>query len=177
MARPEKEKKVQELTEKMRSAKAIYLTDFKGLNVVKTTELRRKFREASVDYRVVKNTLAQIAAKNAGLDMLLDYLTGPTGLAFGVKDPIIPAKILTEFTRDETIKLKVKVGVVDGKMIDPKEIKQLAMLPSREVLLSQVMAGLQAPIAGFVGALGGILQKFVATVDAVAKHKESAGGQ
>jgi len=174
MARPEKEKTVQELTEKFKKAKAIYLTDFTGLDVIRTTELRKKMREQSVEYLVVKNTLAQLAAKNAGYDMLLDYLTGPTGLAFGVTDPIIPAKVLTEFIKDDTIKLSVKVGVVEGKMVTPKEVKQLALLPTRDVLLSQILAGFQAPIAGFVGVLGGILQKFVGTVDAIAKQREAA---
>ncbi|MDI6739895.1 MAG: 50S ribosomal protein L10 [Candidatus Edwardsbacteria bacterium] len=174
MARADKEKQVQELTEIFKRAKSVYLTDFKGLDVNRTTELRKKFREQAVEYRVVKNTLAQLAAKNAGYDALLDYLTGPTGLAFGVTDPIIPAKVLTAFIKDETVKLSVKVGVVEGKMVSPKEVKQLALLPTRDVLLSQVLAGLQSPIAGFVGALGGILQKFVGTVDAIAKQKESA---
>ena len=171
MARPEKETKVQELTERFKAAKAVYLTDFTGLDVIKATELRKKLREASVEYRVVKNTLAQLAAKNAGYDLLLEYLTGPTGLAFGIKDPIIPAKILTEFSKDHE-KLKVKVGMFDGRVFNPKEVKQLATLPTKEVLISQVLAGLQAPISGFVGALGGILQKLVGTLDAVAKQKE-----
>jgi large subunit ribosomal protein L10 len=174
MARPEKEKTVQELTEKFKKAKAVYLTDFTGLDVIRTTELRKKLREQSVEYLVVKNTLAQLAAKNAGYDMLLDYLTGPTGMAFGVTDPIIPAKVLMDFTKDETVKLSVKVAVVEGTTFTTKQVKQLALLPTRDVLLSQVLAGFQAPIAGFVGVLGGILQKFVGTVDAIAKQREAA---
>lgn len=171
MIKQEKEKIVRELTEKMKEAKAIYLTDFTGLDVVRATELRKKLREASVEYQVVKNTLAQLAAKNAGMEMLLDYLTGPTGLAFGVKDPIIPAKILVEFAKADD-KPAVKVGVVEGKMVDVKQVKQLALLPSREVLLSQLLSAMQSPIAGLVGTLGGIIQKFVGTVDAIAKQKE-----
>lgn len=174
MARADKEKQVQELTEIFKRAKSVYLTDFKGLDVNRTTELRKKFRDQSVEYRVVKNTLAQLAAKNAGYDMLLDYLTGPTGLAFGISDPIVPARILTEFAKDEAVTLTVKVGLVEGTMFDPAAVKKLAGLPTREVLLSQVLSGFQAPIAGFVGVLGGILQKFVGTVDAIAKQKEQA---
>lgn len=174
MAREDKEKQVRELTEIFKRAKSVYLTDFKGLDVNRTTELRKRFREQAVEYRVVKNTLAQLAAKNAGYDMLLEYLTGPTGLAFGITDPIVPARILSEFAKDETVKLLVKVGLVEGTLFDPKAVKQLANLPPRDVLISQVLAGLQAPIAGFVGVLGGILQKFVGTVDAIAKQKESA---
>ncbi len=171
MIKQEKEKVVRELTEKMKEAKAIYLTDFTGLDVVRATELRKKLREASVEYQVVKNTLAQLAAKNAGMEMLLDYLTGPTGLAFGVKDPIVPAKILVDFAKNDD-KPSVKVGVIDGKMIDIKQVKQLALLPSREVLLSQLLSVMQSPISGLVGALSGIIQKFVGTVDAIAKQKE-----
>ncbi|MDQ7798857.1 MAG: 50S ribosomal protein L10 [Candidatus Edwardsbacteria bacterium] len=172
MIKQEKEKIVQELTEKMKEAKAIYLTDFTGLDVVRATELRKKLRDASVEYQVVKNTLAQLAAKNAGMEMLLDYLTGPTGLAFGVKDPIIPAKILVEFAKDDD-KPSVKMGVVEGKMVDVKQVKQLALLPSREVLISQILSAMQSPINGLVGALGGIIQKFVGTVDAIAKQREA----
>ncbi|HAD83058.1 MAG: 50S ribosomal protein L10 [Candidatus Edwardsbacteria bacterium RIFOXYD12_FULL_50_11] len=172
MIKQEKEKIVQELTEKMKTAKAIYLTDFTGLDVVRATELRKKLRDASVEYQVVKNTLAQLAAKNAGMEMLLDYLTGPTGLAFGVKDPIIPAKILVEFAKDDD-KPSVKMGVVEGKVVDVKQVKQLALLPSREVLISQILSAMQSPITGLVGALGGIIQKFVGTVDAIAKQKEA----
>jgi large subunit ribosomal protein L10 len=172
MLKQEKEKVVLELTEKMKSAKAIYLTDFTGLDVIRATELRKKLREASVEYQVVKNTLAQLAAKNAGMEMLMDYLTGPTGLAFGIKDPIVPAKILVEFGKDDN-KPSVKVGVVEGKMVDVQQVKQLAMLPSREVLLSQVLSALQSPISGLVGALEGIIRKFVGTVDAIAKQKET----
>lgn len=172
MIKKEKEKIVQELTEKMKEAKAIYLTDFTGLDVVRATELRKKLRDASVEYQVVKNTLAQLAAKNAGMEMLLDYLTGPTGLAFGVKDPIIPAKILVEFAKGDD-KPSVKVGIVEGKMVDVKQVKQLALLPSREVLISQILSAMQSPISGLVGALGGIIQKFVGTVDAIAKQKET----
>ena len=104
--------------------------------------------------------------------MLLDYLTGPTGLAFGVKDPIIPAKILVEFAKDDD-KPSVKMGVVEGKVVDVKQVKQLALLPSREVLISQILSAMQSPITGLVGALGGIIQKFVGTVDAIAKQKEA----
>lgn len=172
MIKQEKEKIVQELTEKMKEAKAIYLTDFTGLDVVRATELRKKLRDASVEYQVVKNTLAQLAAKNAGMDMLLDYLTGPTGLAFGVKDPIVPAKILVEFAKDDD-KPSVKVGLVEGKVVDVKQVKQLALLPSREVLISQILSAMQSPISGLVGALGGIIQKFVGTVDAIAKQREA----
>ena len=172
MIKQEKEKIVQELTEKMKTAKAIYLTDFTGLDVVRATELRKKLRDASVEYQVVKNTLAQLAAKNAGMEMLLDYLTGPTGLAFGVKDHIIPAKILVEFAKDDD-KPSVKMGVVEGKVVDVKQVKQLALLPSREVLISQILSAMQSPITGLVGALGGIIQKFVGTVDAIAKQKEA----
>ncbi|MBU1354985.1 MAG: 50S ribosomal protein L10 [Candidatus Edwardsbacteria bacterium] len=172
MIKQEKEKIVRELTEKLKAAKAIYLTDFTGLDVVRATELRKKLRDASVEYQVVKNTLAQLAAKNAGMEMLLDYLTGPTGLAFGVKDPIIPAKILVEFAKNDD-KPSVKVGIVEGKMVDVKQVKQLALLPSREVLISQILSAMQSPITGLVGALGGIIQKFVGTVDAIAKQKEA----
>jgi len=172
MSKTDKEKKILELAEKMRNAKSIYLTDFTGLNVPQATELRKKLREASVEYRVVKNTLTKLAAKNAGYGMLADYLTGPTGLAFGLKDAIIPAKILTEFAKEGN-KPTVKIGLIDGKVVNPAEVKQLALLPSREVLLSMVLAGLQAPIAGFVGVLGGVLQKLVGTVDAIAKQREA----
>lgn len=173
MARPEKEALVAELTEKIGSAQSVIITDYRGLNVGAVTELRRRLREAGVEYKVSKNTLTRMAAKNAGIEGLDEILTGPTAIAFGVSDAVAPAKILTEFAKEQKA-LEIKAGVLEGKVIGVQEIKNLADLPSREQLLAMVAGAFQAPIAGLVNVLQGPLRKFVYAVDAVKRQQESA---
>ncbi len=173
MARPEKEALLAELTEKMGAAQSMIVTDYRGLNVAELTELRRKLREAGVEFKVAKNTLLRMAAKNVGIEGLDEILTGPTGVAFGVSDPVAPAKILSQFAKDHKA-LEIKAGTLGTRVIGVEEIKNLADLPSREQLLAMVAGAFQAPIAGLVNVLQGPLRKFVYAVDAVKRQKESA---
>ena len=174
MARPEKEAAVAELKERFASAKVVVLTDFRGLTVKKATELRRRLRQAGVEYRVVKNTLTSRAAREANLTGLDQYLAGPTALAFSGADPVAPAKVLMEFAR-ENKELTVKAGVLDGRVIDAEQVKALADLPSREVLLAQVLAGMQAPLTGLVRVLNGTLAGFVYALEAYRRKLEAQG--
>ncbi len=173
VARPEKEALLAELTEKMEASQSLIITDYRGLNVAQLTELRRKLREADVEFRVAKNTLLRMAAKNVGIEGLDEILTGPTGVAFGVSDPVSPAKILSQFAKDHKA-LEIKAGTLGTRVIGPEEIKNLADLPSREQLLAMVAGAFQAPISGLVNVLQGPLRKFVYAVDAVKRQKESA---
>ncbi|MBO8126534.1 MAG: 50S ribosomal protein L10 [Firmicutes bacterium] len=173
MARPEKEALVAELTEKMSSAKSIIITDYRGLNVAAVTELRKMLREAGVEYKVAKNTLTRMAASNAGIEGLDEYLKGPTAIAFGLEDPVSPAKILSKFAKDHK-ELEIKAGVLEGQIIGLDQIKSLADLPSKEELLSMVARAFQAPIASWVNVLQAPLRKFVYAVDAVRRKQESA---
>lgn len=170
MARPEKEAVVSELQEKFSKAQSVIVADYRGLNVVEVTELRKKLREAGVEYKVVKNTLTSRAAKAANIDGLDQFLSGPTALAFGFTDVVAPAKILADFAKDHK-KLELKGGVLEGKIIDLTAVKELASLPSREALLGQVAGLLQAPIRGLVTVLSGPLRNAVYALEAIRKQK------
>jgi large subunit ribosomal protein L10 len=172
ISRDGKKQLVNELKEKFTKAQSAIFTDYRGLDVEKITELRRRLREADIEYRVVKNTLARIAAKESGLDFLEEHLVGPTAIAFSYDDPVAPAKILNKFVREFKI-LEVKMGLVEGKLLNSKDINELADLPSREVLISMALAGIQSPISGFVNVLNGPIRGLVYTLKAI-QDKKSA---
>ena len=166
---------VAELKEKLSASKGVVLTDYRGLTVAQDTKLRSKLREAGVEYRVVKNTMTRIAANEIGIDGLDSYLEGPTAIAISETDPVAPAKIIAEFVKEHKLKvLGVKAGLVEGKVIDAAGVKALAELPPREVLIAQVLAGMQSPIVGLVNVLQGSIRNVVYALDAVRQQKESA---
>ena len=158
MAREDKEKTIEELAEMLKRAKGLVLSDFTGLNVAEMTELRRRCRENQIEYLVVKNTLARFAASKADMDDLIPYLKGPNGFTFGFDDPLVPARVIHTFAQ-ESDKLAIKAGVFGGGMIEADDVKRIAQLPGREVLLSQVLAQMNAPITGFAGALKAMLTR------------------
>jgi len=169
--RPEKVAKVAEIQELLSNSKCTILVDFCGLTVAQDTELRRKMREAGVHYNVVKNTLLRIAAEQAGIEGLEPSLEKNTAIAVSPEDPV--AKIVCEFAK-ENKELKVKVGVLDGKVIGADEIKALASLPPKEVLIAKMLGSMNAPISGFVNVLQGTIRNVVYALEAVRKQKESA---
>ena len=171
MNRTEKQQLVVELTDKIKGAKALYYTDFTGLNVKRMTELRRRFRKAGVEYVVIKNTLALRAINESGLTGA--RLRGPTGVVVS-KDPIAAAKLLSDFAREHDQKPTVKGGMLDGAAIDEAQVKKLASMPSREQMLADLGAGLQSPMAAFVGALNGMLYMMVGALEALRTQKEGA---
>jgi large subunit ribosomal protein L10 len=171
MKRTEKERLVSELTEKIKGAKAFYYTDFTGLNVKHMTDLRRRFRRAGVEYVVIKNSLALRSVKEVGLSE--QALKGPTGIVIG-KDPVAAAKVLAEFAKENDSRPSVKGGMLDGKPIDVAQVKKLAMLPSREQMLSELAGGLQSPLAGLAGAMNGLLMMMVGALDALKTQREGA---
>lgn len=171
----EKQATVVELKQKFAGTKGAVLTMNKGLTVAQDTKLRRKLREAGIEYRVVKNTLTRIAAKEAGLQGIEPYLEGPTAMAISYTDPAAPAKMISEFIKENKLQaLEIKAGLVEGRVIDANGVKILANLPPREVLIAQVLAGMQSPIVGFVNVLQGNIRNLVYTLEAVRKQKESA---
>src|SRR6266536_4743155 len=171
MKRSDKEQLVIELKEKLEGATALYYTDFTGLNVKRMTELRRRLRKANVEYVVIKNTLALRAVNESGL--VGERLKGPTGLVVGT-DPVAAAKVLSDFAREFEQKPAVKGGMLDGKAIDSAQVKKLASLPSREQMLADLGAGLQSPMAAFVGALSGLISMFAGALDALKSQREGA---
>jgi large subunit ribosomal protein L10 len=171
MKRTEKDELVAELSAKMKTARALYYTDFTGLNVKRMTELRRRFRKAGVEYVVVKNTLALRAVNQSGLTGV--RLRGPTGVVIG-SDPVVAAKVLTDFAKENEQKPEVKGGLLEGKPIDIAQVKRLASLPSREQMLAELGVGLQSPLAAFVGALNGLLYMFVGALEALREQRAGA---
>jgi len=154
----EKQQIVEEITAKLRESATTVLTDYRGLNVAQVTELRRKLREAGIEFRVLKNTLIRRATANAELTELDSVLTGPTAVAFGKDDAVAPVKILSQFAKENEA-LKIKGGVVEGRVVGFDEIKALADLPSREGLLSMLLSVLQAPIRNFALAVKAVADK------------------
>ena len=171
MKRAEKEQLVSELKEQIGAAKALYYTDFTGLNVKRMTDLRRKLRKAGVQYVVIKNTLALCAVNESGL--VGERLKGPTGLVVAT-DPVEAAKILTEFAKANDQKPAVKGGMFDGAAIDAAQVKRLAAMPSREQMLAELGAGLQSPLGAFLGAMNGLLMNFAGALDALKTQREGA---
>ena len=171
MNKTEKQQLVTELTDKIKGAKALYYTDFTGLNVKRMTELRRRLRKAGVEYVVIKNTLALRAINESGLAG--SRLRGPTGVVVS-KDPVTAAKLLSDFARENDQKPTVKGGLLEGTAIDEKQVKKLASMPSREQMLAELGAGLQSPMAAFVGALNGMLYMMVGALEALRAQKEGA---
>ena len=171
--RPEKVAMIAALKETMKNAKGAVLTDYRGIKVAQDTKLRRKMREAGVQYSVIKNNMASIAAKEAGIEGLDDYLKGPLAMVSSDKDPVAAAKLISEFIKENRI-MEIKGGLVEGKVIDAEGVKSLANLPSREVLLARLLGSMQSPITGFVTVLQGNIRNLVYALDAVRQQKESA---
>lgn len=171
MKRPEKEQLVTELSAKIKGAKALYYTDFTGLNVKRMTELRRQFRKAGVEYVVIKNTLAMRAVNESGL--VGERLRGPTGVVVA-KDSVVAAKLLTDFAKANDARPAMKGGMFEGASIDEAQIKKLASMPSREQMLADLGAGLMSPMAAFVGALNGMLYMMVGALEALKTQREGA---
>ncbi len=170
MARPEKEATVAEVKDRLLRAKSVVLADYRGLNVSEVTELRRKIREAGLEYKVIKNTLAILAAKEAKLEDLEAFLAGPTAMAFSYEDPVSPAKILSDFAKEHK-KLELKAGVLTGKVLDKAQIKALANVPPREQLLAMAAGMLQAPVRGLVTVLSGPMRNLVYGLEALRKQR------
>ncbi len=173
MNRTEKQSAVDALAAKLTAARSIYVTDYAGLNVRNATELRRRLRRAGVEYLVVKNTLALRALQHSRIAGLDAHFAGPTALALTATDAAAAAKVLSEFAQ-EFQKPTVKAAVVDGHEVTPEQVKRLAQLPPREVLLGQLAGTLQAPLAGFVGVLSGLLSTFVGAVEALRSQRDTA---
>lgn len=171
MKKSEKEQLVSELAQKLRGASALYFTDFTGLNVKRMTDLRRRLRKSGVEYVVIKNTLALRAVNESGL--VSERLKGPTGLVLA-RDAVTAARLLSDFAKENDAKPTVKGGLLDGRALDSAQVKQLATMPSRDQMLAELGAGLQSPMAAFVGALNGLLYMFAGALEALRTQREGA---
>lgn len=173
MIRTEKEKIVADLHDNFKKSKVVILTDYKGLDVSAISKLRRKLREVDVEYKVVKNTLITIASEDTDAALIKDYFKGPSALALSYDDPVAPAKVLVDFAK-ENDKLEIQVGVMEGRVISLNEIKALSSLPSREILLGQLLSAMNGVATAFVRVLNGMPVKLLNVMQAIRDQKESA---
>jgi len=153
-----KEAKVLAIKEKMEKAQGVIFAKYQGLTVEEDTELRKKLREAGVEYRVYKNTLTTLAAKELGFDAIESILVGPLSIAFGYEDPTAPARVLNDFAKNHK-KLELKGGIVQGEIFDADKVQQLAKIPPREVLIAQLLGSFKAPISNLAYLINAIKEK------------------
>lgn len=155
---------VVEISEKFKNASSLVIVDYRGLKVEEANELRAKIKEAGCEYKVYKNTLVRRVASELGYDQLNDEtLVGPNAIAFGYEDPVAPARIVDEFMKTHPA-IELKMGIVEGEFYDDVKIKELAKVPSREVLIAKLLGSFKAPLSNFAYLL-----------DAVSKKKAEAG--
>lgn len=176
MTKQDKEQSVLEIKEKLNKASSIYLTDFSGLTVAESNELRDELFNAKVDFKVLKNTLVKKALEqsdgrfNDQSDKLNENLKGPTGIIFAYDDPVSPAKIIKKFF-DKGEKPKLKLAVVENVAYESKQLNQLAALQSKPEIISSIIGSLNAPISGIVGAINAVIRDLASIVEEVAKKK------
>lgn len=165
---------VTELRDLAGASTAAILTDYRGLSVAELTDLRKKLRAANGEFRVVKNTLFKLAAAGQmPISDMEELLSGPTAIGFAKGDPVATAKVLMDFVKDHK-EISVKAGVMNGVVLSAAQVETLSKTPPREVLISQMLGSLQAPISGFVGTLSGIISNFVFTLQAIADKQGEA---
>jgi large subunit ribosomal protein L10 len=173
--RPEKVAAVDEIAEQFDGASMAVLADYRGLSVSQFADLRRQLRAADVELHVVKNTLARLAARKTGKEALLPALVGPTAIAFGSGDPTALTKTLTDVIRTQRLPMTIKSGLLGDRLLTTAQVNEIAALPSREVLLAQVVGTLQSPMAGLMGVLNGTLQGLLGVLEARRQQLEESG--
>ncbi len=171
MPTPQKEQIVQEMTEKFGNATSIFLVDFTGMDVNTTTELRKNLREAKVEYRVLKNTLAKLSFQNAGIEGMDEFLTGVNGYMISYDDPTLPAKVLKQ-KKEFKEKLRMKAALFEGRIVGPDQVEALANLPSRDELLSQLVSMLQQPMTKLAATLNAAMSNLVNVLKQLEEQKK-----
>lgn len=164
---------IEDLAQKLRDSKGAVLLDYRGLNVASITALRRELDAQEVEFHVAKNTLLRIAAERAEVAVSPDLLTGPTAVAFGWRDEIGPAKLLTDFARRNRM-VTVKGGVIGGRSLNAEQIGRVAELPGREQLLARLLGTMQAPMARALGAFAAPTREVAGLAEALRRQREEA---
>lgn len=172
MPRPEKVQAVADIRERLEDAEAVFLTEYRGLSVSAVQELRNSLRDSGAEYKVVKMTLAKLAAGDAGIEGIDEYLEGPTALAFAHTDPVATAKALKEFSKSNDV-FVVKAGYLSGNILNPEEISKLAEIESREVLLSKIVGAAKAPLQNFAVMLASFNRNAASMFSQLLDKKES----
>ncbi|HEX9204382.1 MAG TPA: 50S ribosomal protein L10 [Candidatus Deferrimicrobiaceae bacterium] len=146
------------------------VAEYRGMTVAEMTALRKKLREARAEFKVVKNTMIRLAAKGTPFEQLTGHFKGPTAVAFTHGDPVALARAMKEFSAGSP-KITLRAGFLDGRVLSAAEVKDLADVPSREVLLSRLAGGLSSPITRLVQALSGPQRKLVYALDSIRRQK------
>jgi len=167
-----KQKITEDLHERFSKSAIVVVTDYKGLDVSSMNDLRRKLREEDIEFQVAKNTLLVRAAKDTEVALIEDYFKGPSAVALSYTDPVAPAKILAQFAKDNQ-KLEIKGGVLKNKVLDVDAIKALAKLPSREVLLGQLLSVLNEVPTSFVRTIAEIPRSLLNVLTAIRDQEEA----
>ncbi len=175
MATATKVELVADLAERFKGAQGVVLADFTGLTVEKITELRRACLKGESKFYVVKNTLAKLALKEAGITGLDQYLEGPTGWAITEVDAVAPAKVLSDFAKANKLP-RIKAGYIDGSVLDAAGVGAIADLPPKPVLIAQIAGLINAPVTGIAAGLNAVMQGLAVGLDEVRKQKEAGGG-
>ncbi len=177
MKREDKSAVVDNLREKFSRAKVAILAECSGLPVNQISDLRKQLRNARAEYRVVKNTMAARAVDGTTLVEAKPFFKGPLAMVIGYDDPVLPAKILRDFIQAEKRdqKITIKLGLMDGKVLEPAQVNAVATLPGREVLLSMLLSAMQGPARGLVYALNGIIRDIVGVIYAIQEKKKEGG--
>ncbi len=177
MKKDEKATAVAELTERFSRARLAIVTESAKLSTNQVTQLRKQLRGANAEYRVVKNTIAIRASEGTIFSGVTGYLKGPTGLVIGYDDPVLPAKILRDFIlaekREE--KIRITIGVLEGKVVQPAELAAVAKLPKKEILIAMLLSAMQGPARGLVYTLSAVLSKFVRVIAAIQDKRKGEG--
>jgi len=176
ISKEKKQELVKSYAEEFSRSQAAILTDYRGLPVAELNQLRNKMREVGSGYHVVKNRLVKLALREAGLPVPEELLQGPTAIGFCYEDAVAPAKVLTEYTKESKM-LTIKGGILGERVIDAQAISSLADLPPRDVLLTQLLSGIQSPIAGLVNVLSSTLRGLVTVLKARADQLEAGSAQ
>ncbi len=165
MNRKEKAQLISDLGERMKGFQAVVLTNYRGLNVEQLGHLRQRLRQEKISYHVIKNTLMRLASKGTDLEKLDHYFEGPTAMAISFGDPVLLVKILSEFIKTQPL-LKIKIGLIQGRVTSPEEVKALATMPSREVLFGQVLGGIQGAATQVAAVIHNGIQQVVGIIQA-----------
>jgi large subunit ribosomal protein L10 len=172
MARPEKVQAVTDIREGLESSEAVFLTEYRGLSVQAVQDLRRALRASGAEYKVVKMTLARLAAGDAGFEALHEYLQGPTALAFAKSDPVATAKALKDFSKDHDV-FVLKAGLLSGSILSPEEVSRLADIESREILLAKVVGAAKSPLFSAAGMFASFTRNAASVFSQLLDKKES----
>jgi large subunit ribosomal protein L10 len=170
MPTKEKHAVIEEYTQKFKDAKCVYVAEYEGIDVATVTEVRKRFRDQNIEYKVLKNRLAKRSLNNAGIEGLDEFLTGANTFIIGYDDPVLPAKILEDFNKKNEI-LKLKTVLFEGKVLHSEEAKNISKLPSREALLGILVGMLQSPMTKFAATLSAPMQNLLGVLNALKDKK------